>query len=415
MLVAPGEDSAVASYAVLTGKNPFGGGGTNKGAYIPLGFNATDERAKKILEMINAAGGAGTYGEGRFTEGIKGMRQLQEEMKAGKISQSDYVRIADQIVPQLYQGVIATGGSGEAAARSVLPFSDQIGELYTNLNLLKQGQDLLGRDMTPQEVARFSPYFQGPNGPQTGPAALAQFAEEESRNPANLGKKAQQYSGQIGGFYQDLLKRGATSEEADYFGRLMATGQVTPYEIQQFIRATPEFQTNVDKEFRSSLSDELAGYDEKAFGRERENILSQYTRAGLQNSSALDFAITEALGKIQEERGQFLGGLSAQQYSGNKAAARGDYEYMRGRQAADRDYGRNRGDQYLDYLTQRADQGTDYARQRNDYLQFLSSQPRQKGGNFLTGALTGAGALAPLGPWGAAIGGGLGALSYLDA
>ena len=214
--------------------------------------------------------------------------------------------------------------------------------------------------------------------------------------------------------FTNLLKRGATKDEADYFGRMLASGEVTPYEINQFVQQLPEYRTNQDKEFRTGLQDELAGYDEKAFAKEKENILSRYTQAGLQNSSALDFAMTDALGKLADNRGSYLAQLSASQYGGNKDAARQDYQTSLSRLFGNQDYGRDRSNSQLDYLTQRADQGVDYQRQRDDYLSFLNSQPKQRSGGLLQGALGGAAALAPLGGWGAAGGALLGGYGYLN-
>lgn len=415
MVVLPADLATQAGAYV--GATSFGGGSKSpKGAYVPFGIEESqNDRAQQIISYINQGSGMDQWGINRYTNATGAFTNLRRELEEGKISQSDYLKIADQILPTINDAIYQTSQTGSAAARAISTFYPQFEEIFRNYNLLKEGNKLLGRELTPQEVAKFSPYFQGPNGLKDGSAALASFAEAEAKNPANLGKKAQDFSGQVGGYYQDLLKRGATTEEVDYFGRLLASGQVTPYEIQQFIRATPEFQTTADKEFRGSLSDELGGYDEKAFQRERENILSTYTKAGLQNSSALDFAMTDALSKIQEQRGNFLGQISASQYQGNKESAREDYGRYLDNYMGERDYSRRRSDSTLDYLLERAHSGVDYERQRNDYLGFLSQQPKRSGGNPLMGAITGAGALAPTGnPWLIGAGAGLGAFSYLN-
>ncbi len=343
--------------------------------------------------MSRTTGWDPSVGE-QLTEDLKRINDLRDQYTSGKISQSSYINSANSLSSTIqkalqyfstYSGPAWNWAMGQGGQKFLDTFAPEI-------DLMKRGQQMVGRELSANEVAQFLPYFQGPNGSSTGPAALAQFAEADKLNPATLAKKSGQYSDQIGGFYQDLLKRGATKEEADYFGRLMASGQVSPYEIQQFIKATPEYQGNQDKEFRSSLSDELAGYDEKAFARERDNIMSQYTRAGLQNSSALDYAITDALSKIQENRGSFLGQLSASQYGGNKEAAREDYRGYLNRYLDDRNYTRGRRDSSLDYFMNRANEGVDYERQRNDYLTFLANQPQRKGnmGSAL-GPLIGAG------------------------
>lgn len=331
-----------------------------------------------------------------FVNNLQELDRLRGEFNSGKLSQSDYLSQTAGLTKKINDTLgYFSSYSGPAWTWAM----SQGGQKYLDLivpemNVLNTGKTMLGRDLTAQEVAQFTPYFQGPNGEAQGRSALATFAQTEAKNPKNLGGKAQEFSGQIGNYYQDLLKRGATNEEVDYFGRMLATGEVTPYEIQQFIRATPEFQGNQDKAFRQDLSDELGGYDEKAFNRERENILSTYTKAGLQNSSALDYAMTDALSKIQENRGQFLGGLSANQYQGNKEAARSDYQRYLDNYTSGREYDRNRSDSTMDYLLNRAYQGMDYERQKNDYLQFLANQGGQKQNSpwgALAGGLIGAG------------------------
>lgn len=327
-----------------------------------------------------------------FIDNLKEINRLRGEFNAGNISQTDYISKAGALANKVqdtikYFSTYSGNAWNWAMSEGGQKFLDLI---QPEMNVLNTGKQMLGRDLTANEVAQFTPYFQGPNGEAQGRSALASFAQTEAKNPANLVKKAGQYSDQIGGYYQDLLKRGATKEEADYFGRLMATGEVTPYEIQQFIKATPEFQGNQDREFRSSLSNELGSYDEKAFQRERENILSSFTKAGIQNSSALDFAMTDALSKIQENRGAFLGQLSASQYQGNKEAARSDYQRYLDDYTKDRDYSRSRSDSTMDYLLNRAYQGLDYERQKNDYLNFLANNrggKRSVGGQLVGGVL----------------------------
>jgi hypothetical protein len=374
-----------------TGPNP------NAPANVPY---SGDPTADAYIKRLNDSPGYNW-----IAEAANIMKDLKGQLNAGKLSQTNYLNITSKFLPQVTQSGNQLAGMSGPMFNALSPFTSQLNENMKDYQIYQAGQQYLGRDLTPGEVAQIRPRYA--DNPDTGNAYVAELAKAEEKSPANLAKKAGGFSGQINDTFQQLLSRGASKEEADYFGRMLASGEVTPYEVNAFVQQLPEYQNIQDKAFRGGLEGELAAYDTKAFGRERENILSQYTRAGLQNSSALDYAMTDALGKIQDQRGQFLAGLSSQQYGGNKAAARSDYEAQRNRSFGQQDYGQQRSDAYLDYLTSRADQGADYNRQKNDYLQFLSSQPRQRQGSpwgQLAGGLLGAG----IGSFGGAAGAGAG-------
>lgn len=338
-------------------------------------------RAQDIFKAIQG-NQSGTYKEGQIATANSELKKLQQEYSSGKLSQADYVAISGAVVPQIknyINQVSSSGGRGADAARNAGgdEFLNGVGRDY---DILSNAQQILGRDITPQELAQFRPRYA--DGNDKGNAYLAEIQKQEASDPTKQGAKAGQYSPQVNQVFQSLLSRGATQNEVDYFGSLLSAGQITPYELESFAKATPEYQQGQDKQFRTDLSQELGNYDSKAFGREKENILSRYSQAGLQNSSALDFAMTDALSKIQENRDQYLSGLSASQYQGNKDAARGDYQTSLNRLFQNQDAEASRSNSQLDYLTQRADQGADYSRQFNDYMNFANSQPRQRTSAF---------------------------------
>lgn len=373
--------------------NAFGAGKTSKQQGAFQAGSSEDELINGILQRIQAKGGVGTFNEGQLNQAVQEVSNLKSQLDAGKISQAQYVKIADSFLPQIAKFGQQMSGAGSAGANAVNPILAKLDPYNKDYQVYKAGQELLGRDITPQELALIKPRFA--DGTDIGNAYVAELAKQEANSPEALGKKAGQYSGDVNGIFQDLLKRGASKDELDYFGRALASGQTTAYQLKQYVQSLPEYQTQQDTTFRKGLEDELSGYDTKAFQRERENILNQYTKAGLQNSSALDFAITDALGKIQENRGQFLGGLSAQQYGGNKASALDTYRQTQDKYLSDLDYTRNLGEKNLDYYTGRADQGSDYTRQMQDYLRYLDSQPKQKGPGTFDYLLQGATAAAP--------------------
>lgn len=380
---------------------------------IPLALIPKDASGNAPMSMMSV--------QDRIRKSIQDYNALKNKLGAGEITQGDFINQVGAFLPDatLAANRLASGGSGGAKQAQSAGLED-LYKLQREYNVYKSGQELLGRDLSSQEIAEFLPRFGDPFKFDEGRAYLAEVSKQEQNSPENLKKKAPQYSGQVGGFFQDLLKRGATQEEADYFGRLLATGEITPYEVQGFIKATPEFQTQEDTRFRQGLADELAGYDEKAFGRAKDQILSGFAKAGTLNSSALDFAMTDALSKIAENRGGYLAQLSSSQYGGNKEAARQDYLGNLDRFISNQDYSRGRSDQYLDYLTKRSDDLTDYQRERDDYMNFLASQPKKKSGGLGAGigGLIGAGIGSIYGQPGAGsyIGGGAGGIfDYLNS
>lgn len=338
------------------------------------------------------------------------MYDIQNRFDAGQIDQPTYlsqiapfVNKLQEVYPMFSAGSLAPGsGAG----------NQKIWNTVQNYNLLKMGQDMLGRPLTQSEVAQLAPAFQA--GATSGRAALAQFAEAEKQKLPYLQIQAGKYAPQVNQIFQDLLKRGASQDEIQHFGSMLATGQTDPYELSQFVQSMPEYQTAADKSFRGDLASELQGYDTSFLKKAAPSVLSTYAKAGTQNSSALDYAMTDLMGKLAENRGNFLGTLSAQQYGGNKEAARQDYLTTQQNYLNSILGGKQRSQGLQDYYSQRGDQAADYSRQMNDYLSFLQNQPKQKS-NPLAGAMMGAGAMAPtLNPWAIGAGGLAGMFAYMN-
>lgn len=148
------------------------------------------------------------------------------------------------------------------------------------------------------------------------------YAKQQAQYKAN----APQNYDQVNSIFKSLVDRGASQDELDHFGTLLASGQVDPYQIQQFLQATPEYQNAQDAKFRSGLNDELAGYDRQAFDREKEDVISRYAQMGRSTSPALDVALTDLQAQLNANRGQFLAQTGVSQYAGNKSAAISDYQ-----------------------------------------------------------------------------------------
>lgn len=278
------------------------------------------------------------------------------------------------IMPQTDEELLASlpqyGGAGG---------SQQAADYYAGKDFF----DFFGRNPTRSELATLSNYYIGgdPNIANTtgGRSAVAQYYQDQSNLPANrrerYGQDSGKYSGDIQSIYQDLMKRGATEDEVKHFGTLLASGELDPYELRSFIQATPEYQNQQDTAFRSQVGGELADLDAKAFGRQKEDVISRFSKMGRQGSTALDFALTDLMGKVAEKRQAFLSNLSASQYGSNKENARADYGQILNQMGAnqDRTYGLN------DTYRTRGWNVSDYNRQQQDWLSALKASQKKPG------------------------------------
>lgn len=262
----------------------------------------------------------------------------------------------------------------------------------------------LGREPTTDEYSQLVQAFQGPNWAVNGRAAVSQYAQQIKSDPNNPNSPANPhnagyqdylapYTGSVSEQYQSILGRAPTSDELQHFSSILASGQSDAYGLQNYLKQLPEYTNAQDAQFRTGLNDELAGYDQKAFGREKNDIMADYARRGfgVGNSPSLDYALTDLMGKIAENRGGFLANLSAQQYGGNKQLAVGNYQNSLNQMYDQNQANRQRQNQLTDSYMNRGYEGADYLTQKNDYMNYLNSQ--KKRGN----------------PWGQLIGGAIGA------
>lgn len=350
--------------------------------------------SQEILQRLNE-NRTGTYGEGAIGQGIKEYSTLDNLLRSGQISQKDYVTLSDQIKNYLQPiGNQSMQGSAQASALTGAGWYD-IQNNYRNANIYREASNLLGRDLTQNEFAQLAPYFGtgSQRDIETGRAALAAFAEQQKNTPQALQSRAGQYSGDVNGIFQDLLKRGATQDEVNHFGSLLASGQVDPYTLRQFVSQLPEYTQAQDTQERERLNTELSGYDQDFFNKAKEDVLSRYTQAGIQNSPSLDFALTNLMGDIQKERGSYLAGLAREDYTRGRDVQRESYLSDLNRMYGNQDYGRQRSDQYSDLLLNRSFGSQDYQRQQEDLMRLLNSQgsQRRSGIGGAIGPLLGAG------------------------
>jgi len=378
--------------------------------------------ANQIIQYIQSHN-QGTYGEAQIGATVKSFDDLHNQVKSGKLSQADYVGIAQSILPKVYeygQQIARSGSSGATAVNNA--GLEKLNEHLANYNIYKSGQEILGRDLTPEEFAQAAPIFQQPKGETLGNAWMAQLKQVDDQNPMSAGnkKKSEGFGSNVDQIFQSSLGRLATADEKAHFGALMATGNLDQYGLNQFLQGTPEYQTAADTKFRTGLDSQLQQSDLNFFKNAKQDVMSQFMQNGTGNSSALDSALTDLMGKMATNRSQYLAQLSSQQYSGNKDLALSNYGNTQNQVFGNISKNTNRAQSLQDYYTGRSDNLADYNTQMQDYLNYANSAGSRKSNGFgraAGGALQGGAAFAGTGnPYAigaGAIGGGL--LSYLNS
>lgn len=342
-----------------------------------------------IIASINQGSQYGSYGEGYISKGLEAFQNLKNQFQNGSLSDQDFIAIGNAIVPQLKAKIneLASGGSSKANAAWAAGGQELLKQIK-DYDAIKAGREILGRDITATDLDSFRPYFEG--GTDTGRAYLTQLKQYEGTTPEALKKKAGNYSGDVNSAFQEVLGRDATAQELEHYGSGLASGGLDAYQLRDYIKQTDEYRTGQDKAFREGLNTELGGYDEDAFKKGSEDIISRYTRAGIQHSPALDLALTNLMGDIAKERGRYLAGLSAEQYGGNKELARADYEGNLKKYLDDQNYERQLRQRNMDDYLGRSRDVSDYNRQRDDYFAMLDRVPRRRSNNWLDYINTGA-------------------------
>lgn len=304
-----------------------------------------------------------------------------------------------------YQPVATSGGESPIAT---LPQyggaggSQQAAAFYAGQQFYK----LFGRNPTQSELDSITPaYISGdPNiaGVAQGNAAVAQYYQSKVNTPekqyadqqAGYKAEAPKYYDQINGQFQSTLGRDATQEEKDHFGSLLASGQVDPYTVGQFLHQLPEAVTKQDTEFRSNLRNDISAQDSRYFG---EQILPGIQRNFAQQGRSVEssgFANAAAQAGQQQNvnREGFLSNLSASQYTGNKTNAYNEYLNSVGRMQGLQDHSRARGDTLADASTGRINEISNFAMQKQAYDQYLSRYGKRGNGlGGMLGTLLGAG------------------------
>lgn len=257
-----------------------------------------------------------------------------------------------------------------------------------NANAYNSLKSAIGRDPTANELSQALPVFQQGNQSLAN-AWLSNFAEQLRQNPANNIDQAGKYADQLNMVFKSMLGRDATQDEINHFGSIMATGNLDMYGVQQYLTGTPEYQKAQDTQFRNDLSSQLQNTDLNFFNRAKQGVISQFMQNGTGNSSALDSALTDLMGQISNQRDQYLAGLSAQQYAGNKDLALGNYANTQNQFLNNMNQNRAQSINNQNMLFGRANEMSDYSRQMNDYMNFYNQQAPSNGLNNLNTLLNG--------------------------
>lgn len=257
----------------------------------------------------------------------------------------------------------------------------QAQDYYAGQEFLK----LFGRNPTQSELAMFSGAYAGdPNiaNLQQGNQAVAQYFQSQANTPASIysnqqkqwQQQAPQHYDSVGQLIQQTLGRKATQDELSHYGTLIASGQADPYQIQQFIQSTPEYQNAQDTQFRQGVDTQLQKSDTDFFNTQKGNIAQQYALMGRATSPALDVALTQLASQLNSQRTSYLAQLSSQQYAGNKQNAVAGYNQTQNQvqnQINQNTAGIYGGQQNLN---NRLNNITDYRTQSDDYNRQMGRQ-----------------------------------------
>ena len=249
-----------------------------------------------------------------------------------------------------------------------------------NFQAYQSFKSVMGRDPTASEFSQVIPSFQGPNGHINGNAYIASLQQQYKSNPtldptaAQNNQKPADIQSNVTQQFQSLLGRAPTADELSHFTNAIQTNQTDSYGLSSFLKQQPEYTNAQDTTFRSGLNTELSNYDTTEFNREKGDVMSAYANQGMTpgNSPSLDYALTDLMGKIASNRSNYLAGISASQYQGNKDLAIGGYQ-----NSLDQMYNTNQQNvsnqrSYGSQLMNQGYAGADYNTQMNQYQNMLN-------------------------------------------
>ena len=287
----------------------------------------------------------------------------------------------------------------------------------------KDFAEMFGRNPTASELALLAPSYQGadPNIANLagGKAQLAAYYQQQSQTPTNiynkqqsdLKAKAPQYYDQVSQLFQSNLGRDATDAEKTHFGMLMASGQ-DPYEIQQALQQTTEYNTAQTQKFTGQLQNQMQTTNADYFSKYiLPSIQAANAQAGrTQDSSGYQAQLANAGQQQNYDLQNYLAQVAASGYQGSVTNNAQNYQALLGQQ-----YGLSNANVSNQLANNAANtqynQNLDmYNRQQQAYQNYLNAYGKRNNGlGSLIGGGLGAGIGAYFGgPAGATVGYNLG-------
>jgi hypothetical protein len=266
------------------------------------------------------------------------------------------------------------------------------GQQAAQVYAFNQFQKTFGRNPSQQELDQLTPAYVGtdPNIANVagGNAQVAAYFQQQTNTPQNIYQQQQnqylqqapKFADQVNGIFQSQLGRDATADEKSHFGALIASGQ-DPYQVQQALQQTQEYQNTANTKFQQQLGSQLQGTNADYFQKYiMPGIQAQNAQAGrTQDSSGYQAQLANAA--LQQNQGlqNFLAQTTAQNYQNSTANAANQYQQLMGQQ-----YGLQNANVSSGLANQAANtqynQNLDmYQRQQTAYNNYLNQYGKRNG------------------------------------
>lgn len=284
-----------------------------------------------------------------------------------------------------------------------------------------------GRNPTQSELDMLSPSYASGDPNKTnnsaGKAQIAAYYNSQANSPTNIAAGQQQqaidsykkdsttFDNQTNQIFQQSLGRNATSDEAQHFGALLASGQVDSYGLGQLVGQSQEAQQRQTQTYQDTLSKNLQGTQGDYFKNYIEpSILAQSAASGRDvNSSGVQQAEVQAGKQQNYDLQNYLAQFGAGQYGQSAANQQNVYQQYLGNLYGLQNANVNSQLAQQNYLQNQNTNIGNFQMQQNAYNAYLNQYGKRSNGmGSLIGGIAG-GALGSFGgPAGAAAGYGIG-------